>query len=116
MNRKSSLTGILMMGWVSLIFNVVLGVGSFAAAAKSPAGLAVDQFTASVQQLSPPVRLAAQNTTQTPGKMLAGAGLFGPAGTISPGEAGGILFFFLDREGDVLVPPPAPADDSPYRR
>jgi len=47
--------------------------------------------------------------------MLGGAGLFGPAGTISPGEAGGILFFFLDREGDVLVPPPAPADDNPYR-
>jgi len=55
MSRKSSFTGILMMGWVSLIFNVVLGVGSLAAAAKSPAGLAVDQLTASVQQASPRV-------------------------------------------------------------
>lgn len=97
------------------IFIVILGVGSLVTAVKSPADLTVDQFTASVEQASPAVRLAQSITS--PGKMLGGAGLFGPSDIVTaPGGAGGILFFYLDREGYVLTPPPVPADDSPYRR
>jgi hypothetical protein len=103
-----------MTAGVLLTIIAIVGVGSLATAAKSPADLTVNQFTASVAQTSPAVRLA-QSTTN-PGTMLGGAGLFGPSGTITPGGAGGILFFFLDRDGNVLAPPPAPVDDSPYQR
>jgi hypothetical protein len=115
MNRKSSVTGVLMTAGVLLTFIVILGVGGIATAAKSPGDLTVDQFTASVEQAPPAVRLA-QSTTN-PGKMLGGAGLFGPSDIVTaPGGGGGILFYYLDREGYVLTPPPAPVDDSPYRR
>ncbi len=104
-----------MTAGVLSIFIVILAVGGLATAAKAPADRTVNQFTTSVEQASPAVRLA-QSTT-SPGKMLGGAGLFGPSDIVTaPGGAGGILFFYLDREGDLMVPPPAPADDGPYRR
>ena len=104
-----------MTAGVLLIFTVILGVGSLATAAKSPADLMVNQFTPSVEQASPAVRLAQAVTSA--GKMLGGAGLFGPSDILpAPGGAGGILFFYLDREGYVLTPPPAPVDDNPYWR
>jgi hypothetical protein len=115
MNRKLSLTGILKTAGVLLTFIVILGVGSIATAAKSPADLTVNQFAPSVAQASPAVRLA--QAAPSAGKMLGGAGLFGPSDIVTdPGGAGGILFFYLDREGYVLTPPPAPVDDNPYRR
>jgi hypothetical protein len=115
MNRKSSLTGILMTAGVLLTFIVILGVGSLATAAISPADLTVNQFTTTVEQASPAIRLA--QTAPSAGKMLGGAGLFGPSDIVTdPGGAGGILFFYLDREGYILTPPRAPTDDNPYWR
>jgi hypothetical protein len=115
MNRKLNLTGMLMMGLILPIFIVILGVGSLATAAKSPADLTVNQFTASVDQPYPAVRLAQAITS--PGKMLGGAGLFGPSDIITaPGGGGGILFYYLDRDGYIRTPPPAPTDDNPYWR
>jgi hypothetical protein len=104
-----------MMGWVLPIFIVTLGVGNLATAATSPADLMVNQLTAAVEQASPVVRLA--QAAPSAGKMLGGAGLFGPSDILpAPGGAGGILFFYLDRDGYVLTPPPAPVDDNPYWR
>ncbi len=104
-----------MTAGVLLIFIVILGVASLATAAKSPVDLTVNQFTASVEQAPPAVRLAQAITS--PGKMLGGAGLFGPSDIVTaPGGGGGILFYYLDREGYVLTPPPAPTDDNPYWR
>jgi hypothetical protein len=115
MNRKLSFTGILMTAGVLLTFIAILGVGSLATEAKSPADLTVNQFAPSVAQASPAVRLAQAITS--PGRMLGGAGLFGPSDILpAPGGAGGILFFYLDRDGYVLTPPPAPTDDNPYWR
>jgi hypothetical protein len=115
MDRKSSLTGILITAGALLTFIVILGVGGIATAAKSPAGLTVNQVTPLVAQASPAVRLAQAITS--PGKMLGGAGLFGPSDIVTaPGGGGGILFYYLDREGYVLTPPPAPTDDNPYWR
>jgi hypothetical protein len=115
MNRKSILMGILMMGWVLTILIVALGTGNLATAAKSPADLTANQFTPSVAQAYPAVRLA--QAAPSAGKMLGGAGLFGPSDILpAPGGAGGILFFYLDRDGYVLTPPPAPVDDNPYWR
>lgn len=115
MDRKSSLTGILITAGALLTFIVILGVGGIATAAKSPAGLTVNHVTPLVAQASPAVRLAQAITS--PGKMLGGAGLFGPSDIVTaPGGGGGILFYYLDREGYVLTPPPAPTDDNPYWR
>jgi hypothetical protein len=115
MKRKLSLTGILMTAGVLLTFIVIVGVGSLATAAKLPADLTVNQFIAAVEQAPPEVRLA--QSAPSAGKMLGGAGLFGPSDIVTaPGGAGGILFFYLDREGNLLTPPPAPVDDNPYWR
>jgi len=104
-----------MTAGVSLTIIAIVGAGSLATAAKSPADLTVNQFTTSVTQASPAVSLA--QASPSAGKMLGGAGLFGPSDILpAPGGAGGILFFYLDREGYVLTPPPAPVDDNPYWR
>ena len=88
-----------MTAGVLLTLIVILGVGGIATAAKSPGDLTVNQFTASVEQAPPAVRLA-QSTTN-PGKMLGGAGLCPSDIVTAPGGGGGILFYYLDREGYV---------------
>jgi hypothetical protein len=104
-----------MTAGVLLTFIVMLGVGSLATAAISPAELMANHSTAAVEQASPAFRLA--QAAPSAGKMLGGAGLFGPSDILpAPGGAGGILFFYLDRDGYVLTPPPAPVDDNPYWR
>jgi hypothetical protein len=45
MNRKSTLTSILITASAFLFFMVIAGLGSLAAAGKSPAGLTDNQFT-----------------------------------------------------------------------
>lgn len=96
-----------------LIFTAILGVGSVATAAKSPVDFTVNQTTGSVDQTSPPIRLA-QFTNPPTGTMLGGAGIFAPPGLINPPGASGGMYFVPDPESGVPIAP-SPVS-SPYRR
>ncbi len=100
-----------MTAGVLSIFIVILAVGGLATAAKAPADITVNQFTTSVEQASPAVRLA-QSTT-SPGTMLGGAGLFGPGVGAIRGGTGGFPFMFQDELGLQNAPP---VKSSTYRR
>ena len=110
-----------MTAWVLQVFIMVPGLGSLAKAGNLHTVLTVDRLATSVARTSPTILLAASTTgsnpfdfNTNPGRMPAGAGMFGPQVGAIPEEPGSFPIFFPDQGAGYLGGPRG--SGSLYRR
>jgi hypothetical protein len=102
-----------MTAWALLLCLAIAGPVSLAMAGTVPSNPPVDQLAASAEQSSTNIRLA--QAAPAPGKMLGGAGLFGPGVSEIPTPTGSAPPVYVP-EVPCYVPDVAPVTVYPYTR